>query len=294
MGVGVIRMRGTAARRAGVAGALAVAALTVGCSSGTVDLSGSPTAGDTASATSSSGPSAPASSSPAGSGFSTPDVASLVAGSTVVRFRSSDGVRLSGRLFGSGHTGVVLSHMIRSDQQPWWWMASVLADHGIMTLTYDQRGTCPGGPAGCSAGTLDPGATDQDILGAVDYLRSRGADRVIIGGASLGGTASLWVAAKHPEAVDGVFTLSAVPFFPPFDITGKVIAAIGDPKLFVAGERDPSAGPYVAGWKRAARPPVQAVVLPTSTHGTDLFADPDFSVRVRSVVLRFCRRIARR
>ena len=229
---------------------------------------------------------------PSAGALPSPDLDFLLAQSSAVRFRSSDGVRLAGRLFGSGDTGVVLSHMIRSDQQPWWWMASLLADHGLVALAYDERGTCPGGPAGCSAGALDPGATDRDIIGAVAYLRSRGASRVIIGGASLGGTASLWAAAKHPGLVDGVFTLSAVPFFPPFDITAKVIAAIEAPKLLAAGARDSSAGPYVSGWKRAAAPPVEAVVLPTAAHGTDLFADPDFSARVRSLVLMFCERLA--
>jgi pimeloyl-ACP methyl ester carboxylesterase len=210
-----------------------------------------------------------------------------------VTFESSDGIRLAGRVFGSGTTAVVLSHMIRSDQEPWWWMASILADHGFTALTYDSRGTCLGGVGGCSHGRLNPGAVDRDILGAAAYLREHGAERVVIGGASLGGTASLWVASKHPDAVDGVFTLSAVSFFPPYDITGGVIRAIRAPKLFVAGANDPSAGPYVPKWRRAATPPVRAVVLDSGTHGTDFFDDQDFSASVRSTILRFVQGIAR-
>ena len=204
-----------------------------------------------------------------------------------MRFRSSDGVRLSGRVFGDGDVGVVLTHMLRSDQEPWWWMASILGDHGFTALTYDVRGTCPGGAAGCSGGSIDSGATDRDILGAVAFLRDRGATTVVIGGASLGGIASLWAASKHPDAVDGVFSLSAVSYLPPYDLTAKVIHAIRAPKLFVAGANDSSAGPYVAGWKQASTPPVRAVVLPTSTHGTDFFDDPEFSARVRSEILEF-------
>src|SRR6266511_5880441 len=82
---------------------------------------------------------------PSAGALPSPDLDFLLAQSSAVRFRSSDGVRLAGRLFGSGDTGVVLSHMIRSDQQPWWWMASLLADHGLVALAYDERGTCPGG-----------------------------------------------------------------------------------------------------------------------------------------------------
>jgi pimeloyl-ACP methyl ester carboxylesterase len=211
----------------------------------------------------------------------------LIAASEPVRFRSSDGVPLAGRVFGHGDVGVVLTHMLNSDQEPWWWMASILADHGFTALTYDVRGTCPGGPAGCSGGSIDSGATDRDILGAVAFLRDRGAKTVIAGGASMGAIASLWVASKHPDAVDGVFSLSAVTYLPPFDLTAPVIHAIRAPKLFVAGENDGSAAPYVAGWEQASTPPVRAVVLPTSTHGTDFFDDPEFSGRVRAEILEF-------
>jgi pimeloyl-ACP methyl ester carboxylesterase len=222
----------------------------------------------------------------------TPDEDFLLAQSVPVHFPAADGVRLAGRVFGSGDTGVVLSHMLDTDQQPWWWMASLLADHGYTVLTYDRRGVCPGGPAGCSEGPDDPGGVDLDIRGAIRYLRSRGATKVLIGGASLGGAASLWVASKHPGDVDGVFTLSAVPFFPPFDITAPVIRAIRAPKLLVAGERDASAGPAVPEWKAASTPPVRAVVLPTATHGTDLFDDPEYSAQVRSEILSFVQGVA--
>jgi pimeloyl-ACP methyl ester carboxylesterase len=222
----------------------------------------------------------------------TPDEEFILAQSVPVLFPAADGVRLAGRVFGSGTTGVVLSHMLDTDQEPWWWMASLLADHGYTVLTYDRRGVCPGGPAGCSEGPDDPGGVDLDIRGAIRYLRSRGATKVMIGGASLGGTASIWVASKHPDDVDGVFTLSAVPFFPPFDITSPVIHAIRVPKLFVAGERDGSAGPAVPEWEQASTEPVQAVVLPTATHGTDLFYDQDFSAQVRSLILSFVQGVA--
>ncbi|HXJ66388.1 MAG TPA: alpha/beta hydrolase [Actinomycetota bacterium] len=266
----------------------------------TPTITGAPS--PTASVAVTGGASSPAASTPSTSGttaptsgpapFETPSDDSLIANSTAITFPSADGARLAGRLFGEGTTGVVLSHMLDSDQEPWWWMASVLADHGFVALTYDSSGTCPGGPEGCSHGRLDPGSVQRNILGAAAYLRAHGAKRVVIGGASLGGTASLWVASKHPDAVDGVFTLSAVPFFPPYDITARVIHAISDPKLFVAGANDPSAGPYVPGWKRAATPPVRALVLETATHGTDLFGDEDFSATVRSEILRFVQGVA--
>jgi hypothetical protein len=53
-----------------------------------------------------------------------------------VHFRSADGVRLAGRLFGRGATVVILSHMGPggNDQSEWWPMARVLADRGYRVL----------------------------------------------------------------------------------------------------------------------------------------------------------------
>ncbi|HEU4831977.1 MAG TPA: hypothetical protein VFU18_04640 [Actinomycetota bacterium] len=62
-----------------------------------------------------------------------------------VRFRGAGGVRLEGRVFGSGDVGVVLGHMRPGDQSQWLGFVALLADRGYMVLTYDRRGVCPGG-----------------------------------------------------------------------------------------------------------------------------------------------------
>ena len=74
--------------------------------------------------------------------------------STPVTFDSTDGVQLAGRLFGPEHprTGVVLAHMLPADQSSWFEFADVLAGNGYGVLTFDFRGYCPGGDAGCSDG----------------------------------------------------------------------------------------------------------------------------------------------
>ena len=76
-------------------------------------------------------------------------------GSRAVSFESSDGVELDGRLFGEGGTGVVLAHMRPADQRSWYAFARRLADQGYLVLTFDFRGTCPGGEGGCSSGELE-------------------------------------------------------------------------------------------------------------------------------------------
>ncbi len=98
-----------------------------------------------------------------------------LSGSRAVTFESRDGVTLEGRLFGDGSTGVVLSHMQPADQRSWFAFANRLADDGYVVLTYDFRGYCPGGDGGCSQGELQISAIWQDVLGAMDFIRSQGA-----------------------------------------------------------------------------------------------------------------------
>src|SRR4029450_11144518 len=81
------------------------------------------------------------------------DDASL-ANSTPTTFETSDGVQLSGRLFGpeSASAGVVLAHMLPADQTSWYPFAERLASQGYRVLTFDFRGLRPGGERWRSAG----------------------------------------------------------------------------------------------------------------------------------------------
>src|SRR6266496_3544733 len=84
-----------------------------------------------------------------------PDIeeSEALAMSEPVRFRAADGVPLEGRMFGSGQVGIVLAHMRPGDQSQWLQFAALLATEGYRVLTYNRRGTCPGGELGCSRGT---------------------------------------------------------------------------------------------------------------------------------------------
>ena len=120
------------------------------------------------------------------------------AGSEEITFPASDGVTLSGRLFGPGEgsAGVVLAHMFPSDQSAWFAFAERLRQRGYRVLTFNFRGFCPGGDAGCSQGEKTISAIWQDVEGAVAALRDEGATRIGLVGASMGGTASLVAASK--------------------------------------------------------------------------------------------------
>jgi pimeloyl-ACP methyl ester carboxylesterase len=192
--------------------------------------------------------------------------------STPVSFTTEDGVELAGRLFGpdDASAGVVLAHMLPADQSSWYDFAQRLGSLGYRALTFDFRGYCPGGDAGCSEGTKSTTAIWQDVLAANDFLASKGVTRVAFIGASMGGTASLVAAAQLPTGVEAVITLSA-----PMSIDGltagpDVVQASGAAKLFLAGDEDTTAADTASALYDASLQPKKLQIFTTADHGTDL------------------------
>lgn len=189
-----------------------------------------------------------------------------------ITFESTDGVTLAGRLFGpdQGAAGVVLAHMFPSDQSAWYFFANRLGQRGYRVLTFNFRGYCPGGDAGCSEGEKNIPAIWQDLEGAVQALRGEGVTRFGLVGASMGGTASLIVAASEGEAVDAVITLSAAPDFEGLAAGADVLAQVSAAKLFIAGHSDVDAAQAVDTLYGESLQPKRPVILTTDDHGTDI------------------------
>ena len=211
-----------------------------------------------------------------------------------VSFRTADGVRIAGRAFGDGRVGVVFGHQIDTDQTDWWDLAAALADEGFATLTLDFRGYCPGDDAGCSE---DGSTADawRDLLAGARVLRKRGADRIVVVGASMGGTAAVLAASRADPPVDGVIALSA-----PADCCGMRVEkadveAIAAPMLLIAGRDDgdlPTSARQLGRWggDRA-----RVVILDSGEHGIDLLgglATPDVERRTNALIRSFLERAA--
>jgi pimeloyl-ACP methyl ester carboxylesterase len=224
----------------------------------------------------------------------------VIAGAEAVHFRSADGDRLAGRLFGHGKTAVILSHMgpFGQDQTEWWPTAHELAKNGYTVLTYDYSGICPGGGAGCSDGRTSVSEPAPNLLGAISYVRSRGADRIVLGGASMGAMASLKVAARPDVHAAGVISLSGVEAFSgPYELGRDVIIRIEEPKLFVAGDGDEEAADAARDWIRWSPPPKMGKILDTGLHGTDMITlasggDAEIPDKVTTLIRSFLDRFA--
>ncbi len=213
--------------------------------------------------------------------------ASDLATSSAVSFESPDGVKLAGRLFGDGSVGVVLAHMLPADQTLWWPFAHTLAGAGYTALTFDFRGYCPGGDAGCSEGTKDVAAIWQDVVGAVSFLKARGATRVMLVGASMGGTASLIAASQPGSSVAAVVALSAPQSIEGLTADQNVLASVTAAKLFVAGIGDPTGSAQAAQIMYDQSPePKRLEIVTSNDHGTDLLTGNQ-SGRVQTLILNY-------
>src|SRR5680860_883237 len=82
-------------------------------------------------------------------------------------FTSEDGVELSGYLFGSGDTVLILSHMYPADQSSWYSIARESAEKGYAVLTFDFRGY------GRSGGSKDIEHIDLDLRAALEEVKAR-------------------------------------------------------------------------------------------------------------------------
>ncbi|MDI6858484.1 MAG: alpha/beta fold hydrolase [Dehalococcoidia bacterium] len=197
-----------------------------------------------------------------------------------VSFHTEDGITIRGHLFGDGDVAVILCHMRPSDQTSWYPFAEELADAGYAALTFDFRGY------GESDGEQELSLVDLDVEAALRAMRERGHDTVYLVGASMGGTASLMVAAR--EEVAGVVAISAPAQFEGLNAE-EVIAEVGEPKLFIAAEGDASATTSLETLFELAPEPKEQRVFGGSAHGTALLEE-EHAAEVKAAITSFLSR----
>jgi alpha/beta superfamily hydrolase len=197
-------------------------------------------------------------------------------GSKVVSFPSTDGIKLTGRMYGGGPHGVVLapSGNVRYSQFEWLAAAVKLARAGYHVLTFNVRGVCypPDPNVGCSEGEIDWANAWQDVAGAVAFLRSQGAKTVAMMGADLGATEAMDAISKGTK-VDALVSVSGLNDTEGYEIDSSVLSKVTAPKLFIAGKDDTDAADAYVDWMKQAPRPKQGMLLNTDIRGTFIF-DP--------------------
>ncbi|MFQ5948884.1 MAG: alpha/beta hydrolase [Acidimicrobiia bacterium] len=181
-----------------------------------------------------------------------------------VTFTTEDGLNLKGTLFGAGTDAVVLGHMRPAEMDSWFEFAELLAAEGYMALAYNNRGY------GDSEGDKGSFQVATDAKAAIDFARSRGAERVFYLGASMNGAAAMVVGAD--EDLAGVATLSGVVEF--FGADAEAAApSVEEPKLFIAAEDDGGAPEAARLFFDLSPGQKRLEIFPGSAHGTALFRD---------------------
>ena len=185
---------------------------------------------------------------------------------TTVTFTTEDGLKLSGSQYGAGSTVVILSAQCSRDGKDAWTDIAVrLARNGYTALTYYYRGL------GKSQGPGNQTLSRLDLKAAIAYARSQGAKKLVLAGASCGGTIS--AKAYATEKPDALIVVSSPPTIPELgiEISNYEIEALTAPKLFVGSEGDQFTAPMLQMYDGSPQPK-EKVIYPGNTHGTDLFA----------------------
>jgi pimeloyl-ACP methyl ester carboxylesterase len=188
-----------------------------------------------------------------------------------VTFRASSGATLTGALLGRGDAGVVLVHQSDGDLCQWLPYARDLAKTGYLVLTMDLEGR---GSAGfVQYDGNQPVPYGLDVAAAARYLRTHGAAKVVLVGASMGGTAVLAGAAIARPAVNGVVSVSAPAEYAGIDAR-TAATRLTVPVLYVAATEDNDYEAMARMLYAATRSPRSLSIVPGSAHGVALVDDP--------------------
>lgn len=197
-----------------------------------------------------------------------------------VSFVADDGITLRGHVFGSGDSWIILSHMFPDDQTAWFPFAGELAGRGYHVLTYDFRGY------GESDGKKQIDRIDRDLSAAVGYVQRQHALRLVLLGASMGGTASVIVASRG--SLDGLITLSAPITFRGLN-AGDLSLAL--PTLFISSELDDDNQLSARTLFENANGERSIDIVPGAAHGIGLLTSSQAS-EVRADIFKFLDRYA--
>ena len=196
---------------------------------------------------------------------------SPIATSIPFKFKTEDGVTLSGTLFGKGKIAVILAHQGTPDanQKSWHPFARLLAERGYTALAFDFRGV------GKSGGDLWYGDLWKDVKAATQFLRGRGYSQIVCAGASMGGTACIYNAARDEEYAGLIILASTMQAGGDDDtlwITDNDLAKLMLPTLFITAEGDDySVVRHMKHMAGFSSNPESLILLPGTQHGTDLF-----------------------
>src|SRR5262245_33990629 len=162
----------------------------------------------------------------------------------------------------------------------WASFARSFSRRGYLTLAFDFRGygRSQDPPRGASSRLA------ADVIAAAKKSRSLGAKKVVVVGASMGGTAAVLAAANAPTAINGVVPVSASRGFARMDAE-KAARRLQVPVLYLAGDEDPGfAEDARLLYDATATPDKRLELVDSGNHGVTLAAEATARSLIESFV----------
>jgi pimeloyl-ACP methyl ester carboxylesterase len=173
-------------------------------------------------------------------------------------------------IIGSGSRVVVLSNESDENLCSWLPLAARLSASGYRVVLWDYG--------------ANPAA--DELVGLVKRLRSSGASRIVLLGASEGAKASLVAGARVAPKVRGVVSLSAESTLAPATVVVDFVRRIRCPVLLITAEQDPY-GSAQAARQFLAEAHVgvkRLVTVPGADHGTALLTGRSGATTLPAIV----------
>jgi dienelactone hydrolase len=198
----------------------------------------------------------------------------------LVHLRASDGARLVAGRYGHGATGIILAHQVDGTLCDWAPFARRLAREGYTALALGFRGFPP-----APIPKRHRDGFDLDVVGAANLLRRTGVQRIVLVGASLGGTAVVASAGAIRPQVSAVVSLSGPATYPPVNAV-RTVPGLRMPLLFVAARFDAYAADARRMYRAARGRRARLKIFPGGAHGVELLDDPATAPALRAMLLR--------
>ena len=193
-----------------------------------------------------------------------------------VSFVTTDGVTLSGTLYGQGTRAIILSNQGDNDSFAWVPVAQQLARLGYLVLGYSYR------PEVATANGLSSQGL-RDLRAAIAFVRTRQVTGITLMGSSLGGLVSLKEATA--EHFDAIVPISAPVAFGDVQLSDAELQRITTPKLFMASDQnDPFTSDTYHMFALTPQPKAERI-YPGRRHGLALFqgdSGPDLLAALRN------------
>lgn len=188
-----------------------------------------------------------------------------------VSFPGTDGQDVEGYLTGTGSTALVLAHQADGDVCQWVPHAQDLAADGYRVLAVNSAGS-----------------EVREITAAATYLRAKGVKKLLLVGASKGGTSVLSAAGAITPPVDAVVSLSAPSTYSGMDAS-MVVPNLTMPVFYMAAEFD---SPFQDSTKELSKLTKKAkendlTIVGGSNHGVSMLSDQANYAKVKAFLKKF-------